>query len=262
MICDPGSDWGELWSHAHVNSVSVVSHSVCRQVSRCVSVIPLYLLHLSLLCVLLGIGALYHAGLEFEIVDFASEGQDVSLVMGQFVLTGGPDVQVSVEALFGEFSGRTVAPTASVVAEGRAELQLSEGDLVPDSRDRLAGDAKASAGGFDVGRQRSKSKTTATKSRKRAWQAFFVSLPVRDPPHTKREQNQLFKEIEADFLSNDDDGDGVISFSELQRLVPGRDWELFREADLDRDGVIGFVDFLNYWWDGGLLSEDSFEPVG
>ena len=63
-------------------------------------------------------------------------------------------------------------------------------------------------------------------------------------------------------MSNDDDGDGVISFSELQRLVPGRDWEFFREADLDRDGVIGFVDFLNYWWDSGQLSEDSFEPVG
>ena len=257
VICDPGSDWGELWSHAHVNSVSVVSHSVCRQVSRCVSVIHLYLFHLSLLCVLLGIGALYHAGLELEIVDFASEGQDVSLVMGQFVLTGGPDVQVSVEALFGEFSGRTVAPTASrdelsVAAKGRAELQLSEGDL--DSRDRLAGDAKASAGGIDVvgagpaantGREsRSKSTTAATKSRKRAWQAFFVSLSVRDPPYTKREQNQFFKKLEAAFLSNDRDGDAFISFSELQRavtrLVPGRGGDLFREADLNRDGVLGF----------------------
>ena len=106
------------------------------------------------------------------------------------------------------------------------------------------------------------SKTADTKSRKRVWQAFFVSLSVRDPPYTKREQNLFFKKLEAAFLSNDREGDGFISFSELQRLVPGRDWELFREADLDRDGVIGFVDFLNYWWDGGLLSEDSFEPVG
>ena len=77
---------------------------------------------------------------------------------------------------------------------------------------------------------------------------FFVSLSVRDPPYTKREQNQFFKQLEAAFLSNDRDGDGFISFSELQRAVtrlkPGRGVKFFAGADLNRDGVLGFGEYL------------------
>jgi hypothetical protein len=150
VICDIGSDWGELAeSHAHVNSVSVVSPSVCRQVSRCVSVIPLYFLHLSLLCVLLGIGASYHAVLEFEIVDFASGGQDVALVLGQFVLIGGSGAQVPVEALFGEFSGRTVVPTVSgagLKTKKTTDMQAGSKNTVKQALSKK-GAAKASISG-------------------------------------------------------------------------------------------------------------------
>ena len=146
----------------------------------------------------------------------------------------------------GTFSGASTRGELPVAAEGRAELQLSEGDLVPDSR---GVDVVGAGPAADAGRDsRSKSTTAATKSRKRAWQAFFVSLSVRDPPYTKREQNQFFKQLEAAFLSNDRDGDGFISFSELQRAVtrlkPGRGVKFFAGADLNRDGVLGFGEYL------------------
>ena len=83
VICARGSELGELVeSHAHVGSALDVSPRVCRQVFRCVSVIPLHVLHFSLLCVLLGMGAVNHAVLEFEVADLSSGGQDVALVFG------------------------------------------------------------------------------------------------------------------------------------------------------------------------------------
>jgi hypothetical protein len=59
---------------------------------------------------LLGMGAVNHAVLESEVVGF-SVGQDVGLVLGQVVLRGGVDVQVSVETLSGELRGRPAEPT-------------------------------------------------------------------------------------------------------------------------------------------------------
>ena len=149
------------------------------------------------------------------------------------------------------FSGASTRGELSVAAEGSAELQLSEGDFALAPRGvEVVGVGPAA----DTGRKsRSKSKTAA-KSRKRAWQAFFVSLSVKDPPYTKHEKNQFFKKLEAAFLSNDRDGDEFISFSELQRadtrLVPGRGKEFFREADLNRDGVLGFDEYLELEFGG------------
>jgi hypothetical protein len=162
----------------------------------------------------------------------------------------------------GTFSGVSTRGELSVVAEGSAELQLSEGDLVPDSR---GVDVVGAGPAADAGRDsRSKSTTAATKSRKRAWQAFFVSLSVRDPPYTKREQNQFFKQLEAAFLSNDRDGDGFISFSELHRavtrLVPGRGVIFFAMADLNRDGVLGFDEYLELDFSG--LDEIAWQEAG
>jgi hypothetical protein len=152
----------------------------------------------------------------------------------------------------GTFSGVSTRGELSVAAEGSAELQLSEGDLVPDPRVVDVVGAGPAAGAGRV--SRSKSTSAATKNRKRVWQAFFVSLSVRDPPYTKREQNQFFKRLEAAFLSNDRDGDGFISFSELQRAVtrlkPGRGVELFAGADSNRDGVLGFDEYLELDFSG------------
>jgi Ca2+-binding EF-hand superfamily protein len=153
------------------------------------------------------------------------------------------------EQIFGA-STRGELPAA---AEGSSELQLSDGDLALVSRDVYVGGAGPAAGN---GRKSiSKSKADATKSRRKEWQAFFASLSVPDPPYTKREQNQFFKKLEAAFLSNDRDGDGSISFSELQgatKFTPsaGREGEHFREADLNRDGVLGFGEYLELEFNG------------
>ena len=87
-----------------------VSPRLGRQVIRCVSVMPLCLVLFGFLCMLLGMGAVNHAVLESEVVGF-SVGQDVGLVLGQVVLRGGVDVQVSVETLSGELRGRPAEPT-------------------------------------------------------------------------------------------------------------------------------------------------------
>ena len=133
-------------------------------------------------------------------------------------------------------------------AEDSTELHLSDGDFALVSRDADVGGFGPAAGN---GRKSiSKSKAAASKSRRREWQAFFASLPVHDPPYTKREQNQFFKELEAAFLSTDRDGDGSISFSEfegatkLQTPSEDRDEDLFREVDLNRDGMLGFGEIL------------------
>jgi hypothetical protein len=99
--------------------------------------------------VLLGIGASYHAVLEFEIVDFASGGQDVALVLGQFVLIGGSGAQVPVEALFGEFSGRTVVPTVSgagLKTKKTTDMQAGSKNTVKQALSKK-GAAKASISG-------------------------------------------------------------------------------------------------------------------
>ena len=132
-----------------------------------------------------------------------------------------------------------------MAAEDSAELRSFVGDLVPDPRGAdVVGAGPAASASWD---SRSKS-TAATKDRKRIWQAFYASLSVGGPPFTKREKNQFFKKLEAAFLSNDRDGDGFISFSELHRavtrLVPGRGENLFAKHDLNRDGVLGFDEYL------------------
>ncbi len=104
--------------------------------------------------------------------------------------------------------------------------------------------------------RRSESKSFATKVSRKAWRAYFVSMTVPDPPYTRREQNQFFKTSEAAFLSNDRDGDGSISLSELKRAVTllspstGRVEGKFRKADFNRDGVLGFGEYLELEFGG------------
>ena len=71
----------------------------------------------------------------------------------------------------GTFSGVSTRGELSVVAEGSAELQLSEGDLVPDSR---GVDVVGAGPAADAGRDsRSKSTTAATKNRKKGLAGLF-----------------------------------------------------------------------------------------
>ena len=66
----------------------------------------------------------------------------------------------------------------------------------------------------------------------------------------EQEMDELFALVEADFLANDRDGDGVISSAEFRRvgvlrsLSKARVDKLLREADADQDGVLGFPEFL------------------
>ena len=65
-------------------------------------------------------------------------------------------------------------------------------------------------------------------------------------------------------MSNDRDGDGFISFSELHRaatrLVPGRGVKWFARADLNRDGVLGFEEYLELDFSG--LDEIAWLEAG
>ena len=56
--------------------------------------------------------------------------------------------------------------------------------------------------------------------------------------------------LENDFLGYDRDGDGTTSLSEFRRagrhrsMARGRVDECFRAADVDRSGVLDFVEYL------------------
>ena len=228
VICARGSELGELAeSHAHVGSALDVSPRVCRQVFRCVSVIPLHVLHFSLLCVLLGMGVVNHAVLEFEVADVSSGGQDVALVLGQVVLTGGLDVQVSVEALVGEFSGRTVEPTVS-----------KPGLKTKKKTDEQAG---------------SKKTVKQALSKKAAAKASISGRGEVGWSDDDYQDNQALLTRGADFRSSDRDGDGSISLSEF-RLVIRRisasvarsevTDKLFHFIDEDKNGALDITEFL------------------
>ena len=71
-----------------------------------------------------------------------------------------------------------------------------------------------------------------------------------DRPFREQEKDELFVLLEADFLTRDRDGDGVISPAEFRRvgvqrsLSKARVDKILREADADQDGVLGFSEFL------------------
>ena len=220
------------FGHGGEERVICVSPRVCRQVFRCVSVIPLCVLHFSLLCVLLGMGVVNHPLLEFEVADVSSGGQDVALVLGQVVLTGGLEVQVSVEALVGEFSGRTVEPTVSTTGlktKKKTVKQAVSEETVKQALSKKAA-AKASSGGRG----------------EVAWSAADY------------EGNQLLLlDQGVDFRSSDRDGDESISLPEF-RLVSrrvsvsasrsgGAD-EIFHLIDEDKNGALDITEFLEGIW--------------
>ena len=72
-----------------------------------------------------------------------------------------------------------------------------------------------------------------------------------DRPFMKQEEDELFVLMEADFLTRDRDGDGVISPAEFRRvgvqrsLSKARVDKILREADADQDGVLGFSEYLD-----------------
>ena len=82
----------------------------------------------SFLCVLLGMGAGNHAVLELEVFAEPFADQDVALVLRQVVFAGGLEVQVSVEALVGEFSGRSAKDIVQSVISVRDATQARKID--------------------------------------------------------------------------------------------------------------------------------------
>ena len=72
-----------------------------------------------------------------------------------------------------------------------------------------------------------------------------------DRPFREQEKDELFVLLEADFLTRDRDGDGVISPAEFRRvgvqrsLSKARVDKILREADADQDGVLGFSEYLD-----------------
>ena len=105
----PDVHWG-VYVH-EVRARGFVSPRVCQQVFRYVSVIPLCLALVSLLCMLMCMGDVSRAGYELDVVEGFSGSQDVTFVLRQVVHAAGSDVQVSVETLWGEFHGRSAEPT-------------------------------------------------------------------------------------------------------------------------------------------------------
>ena len=194
-----------------------VSPRLGRQVIRCVSVMPLCLVLFGFLCMLLGMGAVNHAVLESEVVGF-SVGQDVGLVLGQVVLRGGVDVQVSVETLSGELRGRPAEPTV-LKTSGPTKKKT-----VKKAVSRKAA-ARASKSGGQV-----------------VWS---------DEEHQHR---QLWMSRGVDFQSSDHrDGDGSISWSELwsaaRQIFVSKSrvdvQRVFQRVDVDKDGALDVQEYLD-----------------
>ncbi len=86
--------------------------------------------------------------------------------------------------------------------------------------------------------------TRATKGKK-------VVAAAGDRPFREQEKDELFVLFEADFLTRDRDGDGVISPAEFRRvgvhrsLSKARVDKIFREADAGQDGVLSFSEYLD-----------------
>ena len=74
---------------------------------------------------------------------------------------------------------------------------------------------------------------------------------IGDRPLKEQEMDELFALVEADFLANNRDGDGVISSAEFGRvgvqrsLSKARVDKILREADADQDGVLSFSEYLD-----------------
>ena len=163
------------------------------------------------LCVLLDTFSVIHAFMKLEVFAEPCADQDVALVLRQVVFAGGLEVQVSVEALVGEFSGRSAKDIVQSVISVR----------------------------------------DATQARKIDWlELDWASGPFEGAPFTQQEQDEVFAADESHFLASDRDGDGLISFLELKRAVKLMSLPLvgakvkFRAADADGDGSLGFVEYL------------------
>ena len=72
-----------------------------------------------------------------------------------------------------------------------------------------------------------------------------------DRPFREQEKDKLFVLLEADFLTRDRDGDGVISPAEFRRVGVQRSVskarvdKILREADADQHGVLSFSEYLD-----------------
>jgi hypothetical protein len=177
-------------------------------------------------------GALNHAVVEYKIADLPSGGQEVALVLRQVVLFSGSDVQVSVEALFGEFSGRTVEATVSragLNTRKKTDMQTGSKNTVKQALSKTAAAKASISGRGEVG-----------------WS---------DKDY---HENQILLTRGADFRSSDRDGDGSISLPEF-RLVcrrvsgsvvrAGRAEEIFHLFDKDKNGALDISEFLDgIWW--------------
>ena len=86
--------------------------------------------------------------------------------------------------------------------------------------------------------------TSVTKKSKK------VVKSAGDRPSKEQHEDELFVLMEADFLSRDRDGDGVISPAEFRRvgversLSKARVDKIWRKADADQDGVLSFSEYL------------------
>ncbi len=69
------------------------------------------------------------------------------------------------------------------------------------------------------------------------------------------EQTEVIQEVQEDFASADDDGDGRIDFAEFKNLLEDLNAGMsqtdlsigFREIDTDRDGRIDLQEFAAWW---------------
>jgi hypothetical protein len=223
------------FGHDGEERVMCVSPRVCRQVSRCGSVIPLCIFHVSLLCVLLGVGVVNHVFVEYEVADVSSGGQDVALVLGQVVLTGGLEVQVSSWQVV-LTGGRTVEPTVSTTG-------LKTG---------LKTKKKT------VKQAVSQNTVKQALSKKAAAKASISGLGEVGWSDEDYHDNQILLARGADFRSSDRDGDGSISLPEFRRVCrrvsvsvarDGWDDEFFHHFDKDKNGALDISEFLDgIWW--------------
>ncbi len=139
------------------------------------------------------------------------------MVLGQVVLSGGVDVQVSVEALFGELRGRPAEPSAL-----KTGLKTKK-KTVKQAVSRKAAARASKSGGQD------------------GWSG------------DDRQYNQLLLSRGADFMRSDRDGDGSTSLSkhwsaagQISVSKSRADVkEVFHLVDDGKDGVLDITEYLN-----------------